>query len=112
MAWKRHASHFAAEFNLDVLSGDLDMFRWFLLCYLFGKPIQSDVAVATWQLFIEERLDTPWAIVAASYRTLVSVLRNGGYTRYQHVTAHGLKMCMERLINDYEGSLYLMLENS
>lgn len=105
-------SHTAAEFDLDVLSGDTDMFRWFLLCYLFGKPIRSETAVATWQLFVDNKLDTPWAIVEASERQLVSVLRQGGYTRYQHVTARALQACMERLIREYDGSLHLMLESS
>src|SRR5688500_4766049 len=104
--------HHAGDFGLDVLSGDTDIFRWFLLCYLFGKPIQSRVAVATWRLFIAEGIDTPWAIVATSERHLVGVLRKGGYTRYQHVTARGMKVCMEQLISDYEGSLSLMIENS
>lgn len=112
MARKARKQHFAADFELDVLSGDDDLFRWFLLCYLFGKPIQSDVAVATWRLFVAEKLDTPWAIVQASDRQLVSVLHRGGYTRYQHVTADGLKRCMQKLIDQYEGSLYLMLEQS
>ncbi len=104
--------HNAEDFDLDVLSSDTDIFRWFLLCYLFGKPIQSNVAVATWQRFIDKKLDTPWAIIEATDGALVSVLRAGGYTRYQHVTSHGLKICMARLINDYDGSLQLMLENS
>ncbi len=94
------------------MSGDTDMFRWFLLCYLFGKPIRSETAVDTWQLFIDKKLDTPWAIVEASEHKLVSVLHQGGYTRYQHVTARGLKQCMEQLIRLYDGSLHLMLENS
>ena len=111
MPRKARKQHYAADFDLDVLSGDSDMFRWFLLCYLFGKPIQSDVAVATWRLLIEDKLDTPWAIAQASDHALVRLLHKGGYTRYQHVTAHGLQVCMEQLINDYEGSLYLMLEN-
>lgn len=105
-------SHTAAEFDLDILSGDTDMFRWFLLCYLFGKPIRSESAVGTWRLFIDRKLDTPWAIDQASEHQLVSVLHEGGYTRYQHVTARGLKVCMERLIREYEGSLLLMLESS
>jgi len=112
MPRKVRKTHTAAEFGLDVLSGDDDMFRWFLLCYLFGKPIRSESAVATWQLFIDGRLDTPWAIVHASERQLVGVLHSGGYTRYQHVTARGLKACMEHLIREYEGSLLLMLESS
>ena len=112
MARKERKTHTASEFDLDVLSGDTDLFRWFLLCYLFGKPIQSGVAVTTWKLFIEKKLDTPWAIVQASNRSLVSVLHQGGYTRYQHVTADGLQVCMERLIREYEGSLTFMLDSS
>jgi endonuclease III len=108
----KQPTHRADEFGLDVLAGDTDMFRWFLLCYLFGKPIRSDAAVATWRLLIEKRLDTPWAILEEPERKLVRILHQGGYTRYQHVTAHGLKVCMERLIRLYEGSLFFMLENS
>jgi len=112
MPRKARQSHSASEFDLDVLSSDTDIFRWFLLCYLFGKPIQSGVAVTTWKLLIENELDTPWAITEASDYALVRVLHDGGYTRYQHVTAHGLKVCMDRLIREYEGSLLLMLESS
>lgn len=112
MARKVRKTHTAVEFDLDVMSGDIDMFRWFLLCYLFGKPIRSETAVETWRLFIEKKLDTPWAIMEASEHQLVRILHTGGYTRYQHVTAHGLRVCMERLIREYEGSLLFMLESS
>lgn len=112
MSRKTRQEHTAAEFDLNVLENDLDMFRWFLLCYLFGKPIQSNVAVTTWQLFVDTKLDTPWAIEQASDRKLVGVLHKGGYTRYQHVTARGLQVCMERLIREYDGSLHFMLASS
>lgn len=112
MPKKERHIHTAAEFDLDVLSGDTDLFRWFLLCYLFGKPIRAETAVETWRLFVDRRLDTPWAIVEASEHRLVGMLHSGGYTRYQHVTARGLSVCMERLISEYEGSLSLMLESS
>jgi endonuclease III len=112
MPRKPPKQHFAAEYDLDVTSGDTDMFRWLLLCYLFGKPIQSNVAVETWKLLVAKKLDTPWAIVEASDHKLVGVLHKGGYTRYQHVTAAGLRKCMERLIREYDGSLQLMYENS
>lgn len=112
MAVKHHKSHTAAEFDLYVLNDELDMFRWFLLCYLFGKPIRSSSAVETWQLLIDNKLDTPWAITEVSERKLVRVLHAGGYTRYQHVTARGLKTCMEQLIRWYDGSLMFILESS
>ena len=112
MARKIRKSHSAAEFDLDILSGDDDMFRWFLLCYLFGKPIRSESAVATWRFLVDKKIDTPWAIIDASERQLIRLLHEGGYTRYQHVTSRGLNACMERLILEYEGSLLLMLESS
>lgn len=104
--------HHAADFDLDVLSGDDDLFRWFLLTYLLGKPIQSTVAVKTWQLFIDRKLDMPWAILALPDRTLVSLLHQGGYTRYQYVMTKALKTSMQQLVDFYEGSLSLMIEES
>lgn len=112
MAARTPKQHNAVDFDLDVLSGDTDLFRWFLLCYLFGKPIRSESAIKTWQLMLERALDTPWTITQASSKRLVRVLHEGGYTRYQHVTERGLRQCMEQLIHDYEGSLWLMLERS
>lgn len=104
--------HHAIDFNLDVLSGDDDMFRWFLLSYLFGKPIQSNVAINTWNLFIKRKLDTPWSILNTSNRALVHLLDEGKYTRYDESTARALHTCMDQLIRDYEGSLILMFESS
>ena len=104
--------HHAEDFGLDIISGDDDLFRWFLLCYLFGKPIQSHVAVQTWKLLIEAGYDTPWAIVESKRRRLVHVLYEGKYTRYAESTARGVVICMEQLIRDYEGSLVLMFELS
>jgi endonuclease III len=104
--------HHAEEFGLDVLSGDSDMFGWFLLAYLFGKPIQSNVAINTWKLFRARKIDTPWAILNIPRRSLVRLLDEGKYTRYDESTAHSLQTCMQQLIDDYEGSLLLMCESS
>jgi endonuclease III len=104
--------HHASDYDLDVTSGDTDMFLWFLLCYLFGKPIQSNVAVQTWRLLIEAKLDTPWAIADARHRRVVQVLYEGKYTRYAESTARGLQECMSQLVRDYDGSLMLMFEYS
>lgn len=109
---KQPKSHTVAEFGLDIFSGDTDLFRWFLLCYLFGKPIRSETAVTTWRLFIDNQLDTPWAIRDASWRELSDVLVAGGYRRYDRITANGLHTCMSLLIREYEGSLWLMLSSS
>lgn len=104
--------HHAVDFDLDITSGDTDLFRWFLLCYLFGKPIQSNVAVETWRLFVAHKIDHPWAIAETRSRRLVRVLYEGKYTRYADSTARGLQICMSQLIRDYEGSFMLMFEYS
>jgi endonuclease III len=104
--------HHAIDFDLDVMSGDDDLFRWFLLTYLLGKPIQSTVAVKTWKLFIDRKIDLPWAILEFSDRQLVSLLHTGGYTRYQHVMTKALKTAMKQLVDFYDGSLTLMIEQS
>lgn len=112
MSTRQRKAHTAADFDLDVLTGDDDLFRWFLLCYLFGKPIRAEAAIATWQIFIDQKYDTPWSLKDATERQLVKILQAGGYTRYQHVTARGLHNCMERLIREYEGSLVFMIDSS
>lgn len=97
---------------MDVMDNDSDLFRWFLLTFLLGKPIQSSVAVKTWKMFLNGKLDFPWAILDLKDRKLTALLRQGGYTRYQHVMTRALKTCMQQLVNDYDGSLMLMIELS
>ena len=109
---KQKPIHHAADFDIDVTRGDDDMFRWFLLAYLFSKPIQSGVAINTWRLFIKRQLDTPWAIRDMNRRKLVRLLDEGKYTHYDESTATGLQRCMGQLIENYEGSLLVMYENS
>lgn len=105
-------THTAEEFHLDVLHSEDDLFRWFLLCYMLGKPIQSKVAVQTWQLFIDAKLDHPWAICEASEAQLSRLLVEGKYTRYNHIMARALHTVSEQLIAMYDGSLLLMIERS
>lgn len=78
MSARQKPVRYAADFGLEILESDDDLFRWFLLCFLFGKPIRSSTAQETWQLLIKNKIDTPWAIVNSSNRQLVRVLHNGG----------------------------------
>lgn len=105
-------THSPIDFDLDIFSGDLDLFRWFLLCFLFGKPIRSETAVKTWKLLVEQGMDTPWAINDAHWHELSRILCEGGYRRYDTVTAHGLQKCVLQLLREYDGSLWMMLESS
>lgn len=111
-AKKDKPQHSAEELGLDATLGDSDLFGWFLAAYLFGKPIQSSVAVNTWHVFMHRGMDSPWAIAQAPRRKLVQLLDEGKYTRYDEVMARALQTCMQQLITMYEGSLQLMFELS
>lgn len=108
---RKRPIHHAGDFGLDIMNGDDDLFRWFLLTFLLGKPIQSSVAVRTWNLFIEQNRDIPWAILEMKDRQLVRLLHSGGYTRYQHVMTTALKTCMKQLVDSYDGSLVLLIDS-
>lgn len=101
--------HHAEDFGLTPLANDEELFKWFLLAFMLGKPILSTVAVRTWQVFVDNQLDNPWTISRASDRQLVDRLHDGGYTRYQHVMARSLHICTEQLIHMFDGSLQYML---
>ena len=105
-------NHTAQEFNLDILGSEDDLFRWFLLAYMLGKPIQSTVAVNTWRLFLDKQYDTPWALRGASHGTLSCLLVEGKYTRYNHIMSEALQKMATQLIDMYEGSLVLMMSLS
>lgn len=102
-------AHEASEFGLDVLGAEDDMFRWFLLAFLLGKPVQSTVAVRTWRLLISRGLDTPWALLDASESELARLLVEGKYTRYNHVMAAALHKMSRQLVEKYDGSIAYML---
>lgn len=104
--------HHPEDYGLDILHSEDDLFRWFLLCYMLGKPIQSVVAVQTWKLFIEQQLDTPWALLEASPMKLSRLLVEGKYTRYNHIMSSALQKMSQQLVTMYEGSLLLMIELS
>lgn len=109
---KPKPQHSADEFGLDPLNSEDDLFRWFLLAYLLGKPIQSGVAAQTYRLFVDRGLDTPWAIQDTPERKLAHILVEGKYTRYNHVMAMALHKMADQLIRMYDGSLMLMLNSS
>lgn len=104
--------HTPEDYDLHVLDDESDLFRWFLLAYMLGKPIQSTVAVNTWKLFLMQKYDTPWALTEASEATLSRLLVEGKYTRYNHVMARALQLMSRQLITMYDGSLMLMVSFS
>ncbi len=88
----------ANELGIDLSSRQEEAyFKWFLACLLFGKPVQQEVARRTYNIFVEDGLTTPQAILNAGWDRLVKVLDEGHYTRYDYSTATKLLDIMKRL---------------
>jgi len=57
---KRKKKIYSKDFGIDLESGkEKELFKWFLACLLFGKPIQQEVAKRTYFEFEKEGLTSP-----------------------------------------------------
>jgi len=100
------------DLNIDLSSRkESEVFRWFLACLLFGKPIQQEVAKRTYFVFLEEGLDNPDAIIKAGWDKLVEVLDKGHYVRFDYSTATKLLDVCKALKEKY-GNLSNLIAQS
>jgi hypothetical protein len=98
---------YSEELGIDLGTGTDDAcFRWFLASLLFGARISETTAKNTYRAFVRHGLTTPAKIVAAGWDFLVStVMREGGYVRYDESKSTKILRDCEMLIASYGGSL-------
>lgn len=78
----------AADLGIDLASKkEEELFKWFLACLLFGKPIQTSVAEQAYRRLVAARLLSPDAILRAGWNELVRLLDEAHYVRYDYSTA-------------------------
>lgn len=103
---------YSHDLGIDLSSKkESELFKWFLACLLFGKPIQQEVAKRTYFEFEKEKLTSPAAICIAGWQKLVDVLDRGHYVRYDYSTATRLLSIMKALKNTY-GSVTALIQRS
>ena len=103
---------YSRDLGIKLGSGrERELFKWFLACLLFGKPIQQDVARRAYVELAREELVTPQAILQAGWDKLVEVLDRGHYVRYDFSTATKLLEVCQALLEGY-GSLVSLLRQS
>ena len=56
--------------------------KWFLASILYSKPIRESSATNTYEVSAAEGVLSPARIVETGWEGLVSLLDEGGYTRY------------------------------
>jgi endonuclease III len=103
----------AQDLGIDLRSGrERELFKWFLACLLFGKPIQQEVARRAYLELVKAGLVTPKAIVGAGWDTLVEVLDRGHYVRFDFSTATKLLDVCGVLLEEYGGLSNLLRRSS
>ena len=97
---KKRAS--ARLLGIDLASKEEDeIFKWFLACLLFGKPIQAEIAEEACRALIAAKLTSPRAIRRAGWDKLVLLLDQAHYVRYDFSTATKLLEVSEELMRRY-----------
>lgn len=92
MIKKAHSKKiYSADLGIDLKSKkESELFKWFLACLLFGKPIQQEVAKKAYFEFIKEDLTSPEEILKAGWDKLVKILDQSHYVRYDFSTSSKL----------------------
>lgn len=103
---------YSRDLGIHPESGrERELFKWFLACLLFGKPVQQEVARRAYFELARQGLVTPQAILKAGWDRLVEVLDRGHYVRYDFTTATKLLEVCQALLERY-GSLLRLLRQS
>jgi hypothetical protein len=91
-----------ADLGIDLASKkEEDLFKWFLACLLFGKPIQTNIAEQAYHGLITAHLTSPDAILKAGWDELVRLLDEAHYVRCDFSTATKLLEISEELKRRY-----------
>jgi hypothetical protein len=73
-----------------------ELFKWFLACLLFGKPIQQEIAERAYTRLVSAGLTNPDEVLDAGWDELVRLLDDAHYVRYDFSTATKLlEVCQE-----------------
>jgi len=112
MASHQEKKIFSTDLGIDLQSGrEEDLFKWFLACLLFGKPIQQEVARKAYMELLKAGLVTPDRILEAGWDELVRVLDAGHYVRYDFSTATKLlDVC--RMLKEKYGTITTLIHQS
>ena len=89
-----------------------EVVRWFLAAILYSKPIRESSATRTFRCFDKHGVTTARRIIDAGWDRLVSILDEGGYTRYDFSTADKLLEVFGNLQEHYGGNLNRLCETS
>jgi hypothetical protein len=103
---RQYGQPFSEMLGIDLKSRKAgEVSKWFLASLLYSKPIRESTATITYQVFEESEVVSPAEILKTGWEGLVSLLDEGGYTRYDFSTASKLLQVFGNLQKEYGGDL-------
>ena len=109
----RYGRPYSRLLDIDLKSRrNKEIVKWFLAAILYSKPIRESSATRTFRCFEGHGVTTASRVVDAGWDRLVSVLDEGGYTRYDFSTADKLLEVFGNLQEQYDGSLNRLYDMS
>ena len=94
----------AKKLGIDLSSRkEEELFKWFLACLLYGKPIQQEIAERAYTQLVSAGLRDPGKVLDAGWDGLVRLLDEAHYVRYDFSTATKLLEVCQELKQRYGG---------
>jgi hypothetical protein len=88
-----------------------ELFKWFLACLLFGKPIQQEIAERAYTRLVSAGLRSPDKVLDSGWNELVRLLDEAHYVRHDFSTASKLlEVCQE--LKERYGNLTEMVQQA
>lgn len=107
----RRRTSYTRQLQINLASRkEKELFKWFLACLLFGKPIQREIAARAYHELVNQGLSSPQAIADAGWDKLVFLLDRAHYARYDFSTATKLLQVCHDLKHRYGTMENLMSE--
>lgn len=93
----------ASDLGLDLdRATPQQLYRWFLVCLLFGRPIQQELAIGAWHSLLDAGFTSPKKFDGASRERLRKVLDDGGYGRFDYLMSDELHAVMSAVVDRYD----------
>lgn len=115
LAQRRHVHQeryvHAQDFGINVKSRrEMSAFHWLIVAVLLTRPIKEEVAANVLRTLRRYDYDTPEGILRAGWQKIISALNEARYTRYDESTATQLIEMSERLLEEYDGHIRIMID--
>jgi len=92
----------AKSLGINLHSGkEPELYKWFLACLLFGKPIQQEIAKRAYELIINAGLTSINKLAKADWDLLVNILDEAHYVHYDFSTATKLLQIAKTIKEKY-----------